>query len=186
MKVDQWKIGYMRNLLEGKVNHGYEVSLLRTKINSIIGELEKLQEYDIDVPDDKLAAMFASVNDKITSMKEESSNIKRRPSIIVMKYLQEFGYKVIPVNPYSKERNIYGETVVGNLEDITMPVDIVDVFRPSKETPSIAKQAVKIGAKVLWLQYGIDSLEAQKIADKIADNIGAVAIMTKVFATLVF
>ena len=75
MKVDQWKIGYMRNLLEGKVNHGYEVSLLRTRINSIIGELEKLQEYDIDVPDDKLAAMFASVNDKITSMKEESSNI---------------------------------------------------------------------------------------------------------------
>ena len=75
MKVDQWKIGYMRNLLEGKVNHGYEVSLLRTKISSIIGELEKLQEYDIDVPDEKLAAMFASVNDKITSMKEESSNI---------------------------------------------------------------------------------------------------------------
>ena len=97
--------------------------------------------------------------------KEESSNIKRRPSIIVMKYLQEFGYKVIPVNPYSKERNIYGETVVGNLEDITLPVDIVDVFRPSKETPSIAKQAVKIGAKVLWLQYGIDNLEAQKIAE---------------------
>tara|TARA_Y100000593_G_scaffold93907_1_gene190551 strand:+ start:13912 stop:14331 length:420 start_codon:yes stop_codon:yes gene_type:complete len=75
MKVDQWKIGYMRNLLEGKVNHGYEVSLLRTKISSIIGELEKLQEYDIDVPDEKLAAMFASVNDKITSMKEEASNI---------------------------------------------------------------------------------------------------------------
>ena len=97
--------------------------------------------------------------------KEESSNIKRRPSIIVMKYLQEFGYKVIPVNPYSKEKNIYGETVVGNLEDITMPIDIVDVFRPSKETPAIAKQAAKIGAKVLWLQYGIDNLEAQKIAE---------------------
>ena len=97
--------------------------------------------------------------------KEESSNIKRRPSIIVMKYLQEFGYKVIPVNPHSKERNMYGETVVGTLEDITMPVDIVNVFRPSKETPAIAKQAVKIGAKVLWLQYGIDNLEAQKIAE---------------------
>ena len=99
--------------------------------------------------------------------KEESSDIKRRPSIIVMKYLQEFGYKVIPVNPHSKERNIYDETVVGNLEDITMPVDIVNVFRPSKETPAIAKQAVKIGAKVLWLQYGIDNWEAQKIAESV-------------------
>ena len=97
--------------------------------------------------------------------KEEASNIKRRPSIIVMKYLQEFGYKVIPVNPHSKERNMYGETVVGTLEDITMPVDIVNVFRPSKETPAIAKQAVKIGAKTLWLQYGIQNQEAQKIIE---------------------
>ena len=51
------------------------------------------------------------------------------------------------------------------LEDITSPVDIVNVFRPSAEVPAIAKQATKIGAKVLWLQYGIDNLEAQKIAE---------------------
>ena len=95
--------------------------------------------------------------------KEESSNIKRRPSIIVMKYLQEFGYRVIPVNPFSVGKKIYGETVVAKLEDINIPIDIVDVFRPSNEAPALAKQVVKIQAKVLWLQYGIQSDEAKKI-----------------------
>ena len=97
--------------------------------------------------------------------KEESSNLKRRPSIIVMKYLQDFGYRVIPVNPFSTGKTIYGETIVAQLEDIVIPVDIVDVFRPSKETPMIAKQAVEVGAKVLWLQYGIRNQEAQKITE---------------------
>ena len=96
--------------------------------------------------------------------KEESSNIKRRPSIIVMKYLQEFGYRVIPVNPFSAGKKIYGETVVAELEDIKIPIDIVDVFRPSKETPALAEQAVNIKTKVLWLQYGIQNEEAEKIA----------------------
>ena len=98
--------------------------------------------------------------------KEESSNIKRRPSIIVMKYLQEFGYRVIPVNPSSVGKKIYGETVISQLEDITIPIDIVNVFRPSNETAMIAKQAVKIGTKTLWLQYGIHNKEAQKIIEK--------------------
>ena len=97
--------------------------------------------------------------------KEESSNLKRRPSIIVMKYLQDFGYRVIPVNPFSTGKKIYGETIVAQLEDIAIPVDIVDVFRPSIETPMIAKQAVEVGAKVLWLQYGIRNQEAQKITE---------------------
>ena len=96
--------------------------------------------------------------------KEDSSNIKRRPSIIVMKYLQEFGYRVIPVNPFSVGKKIYGEIVLSQLEDITIPIDIVDVFRPSVEAPAIAEQAIKIKAKVLWLQYGINSDEAEKIA----------------------
>ena len=96
--------------------------------------------------------------------KEESSNIKRRPSIIVMKYLQEFGYRVIPVNPSSAGKKIYGETVVAKLENVTIPIDMVNVFRPSKEATMIAKQTVEIGAKVLWLQYGIQNQEAQKIA----------------------
>ena len=95
--------------------------------------------------------------------KEESTNIKRRPSIIVMKYLQEFGYKVIPVNPFSVGKKIYGETIVAKLEDINIPIDIVDVFRPSNEAPELAEQTAKIQAKVLWLQYGIKSDKAKEI-----------------------
>tara|TARA_B100000029_G_scaffold437959_1_gene453480 strand:+ start:305 stop:772 length:468 start_codon:yes stop_codon:yes gene_type:complete len=102
----------------------------------------------------------------VSSIKKEiSTNIKRRPSTIVMKYMQEFGYKVIPVNPFSAGDKIHGETIVAKLDDIKVPIDIVDVFRPSKETPVIAKDVVKIGAKVLWLQYGIQNDEAKKIAD---------------------
>lgn len=100
----------------------------------------------------------------VSSVKKEvSSNIKRRPSIIVMKYLQEFGYRVIPVNPFSVGQKICGETVIAKLEDIATPIDIVDVFRPSVEAPMLAKQTVKIQAKALWLQYGIQSKEAQEI-----------------------
>ena len=100
----------------------------------------------------------------VSSIKKEvSSNIKRRPSVIVMKYLQEFGYRVIPVNPFSVGKKVYGETTVAKLEDISIPIDIVDVFRPSVEAPMLAKQTVKIQAKALWLQYGIQSKEAQEI-----------------------
>ena len=101
----------------------------------------------------------------VSSIKKEetTTNIIRRPSIIVMKYLQEFGYRVIPVNPFSVGKKIYGETVVAKLEDINIPIDIVDVFRPSNEAPALAKQVVKIQAKVLWLQYGIQNDEAKEI-----------------------
>ena len=93
-----------------------------------------------------------------TIKKEISSNIKRRPSTIVMKYMQEFGYKVIPVNPFSVGEQIHGETVVSKIEDIKEPIDIVDVFRPSIEAINIAKEAIKVGAKSFWLQYGIQNL----------------------------
>ena len=97
--------------------------------------------------------------------KEDSSNIIRRPSIIVMNYLQEFGYKVIPVNPFSAGKKINGEIVVEKLGDINNPIDIVNVFRPSAEAPAIAKQAIKIGIKVFWLQYGIQNQEAKQIVE---------------------
>ena len=81
----------------------------------------------------------------VSSIKQEvSTNIKRRPSVIVMKYLQEFGYRVIPVNPFSAGKEIYGETVVAQLGDIKIPIDIVDVFRPSTEAPELAKQAATL------------------------------------------
>jgi len=102
----------------------------------------------------------------VSSIKKEiSTNIKRRPSTIVMKYMQEFGYKVIPVNPFSAGEKVHGETIVASLHDIKIPVDIVDVFRPSKETPLIAKDAIKIGAKVFWLQYGITNDDAKKMVE---------------------
>ena len=102
----------------------------------------------------------------VSSIKKESaSNIIRRPSIIVMNYLQEFGYKVIPVNPFSVGKKINGETVIEKLEDVTDSIDIVNVFRPSNEAPTIAKQAARIGTKVLWLQYGIQNQEAKEIVE---------------------
>ena len=97
--------------------------------------------------------------------KEDPKNIKRKPANVVMKYMQDFGYKVIPVNPFSKGEVINGETVVDDIENISIPIDIVDVFRPSKETPAIAEKAVKIGSKVLWLQFGIQNEDARKISE---------------------
>ena len=97
--------------------------------------------------------------------KEDRTNLKRKPSTIVMKYMQEFGYKVIPVNPFAVGEIIHGEKVVAKLSDINEKIDIVNVFRPSKETPGIAEDAVKINAKVLWLQYGIKNDAAEKIAN---------------------
>ena len=100
----------------------------------------------------------------VSSVKKElSNNIKRRPSIIVMKYMQEFGYRVIPVNPFSAGKEVNGETIVAELKDINIPIDIVDVFRPSHEAVIFAGQTVEIGAKAFWLQYGIQSEEASKI-----------------------
>ena len=102
----------------------------------------------------------------VSSVKKEiSTNIRRRPSTIVMKYMQEFGYKVIPVNPFSEGENVNGEIIVAKLNHIKLPIDIVDVFRPSKETPAIAEEAIKIGAKTFWLQYGIQNDDAKKIVE---------------------
>ena len=96
---------------------------------------------------------------------EDPKNLKRKPANVVMKYMQDFGYKVIPINPFAKGEVINGEIVVNDIEDIKIPIDIVDVFRPSKEALDIAKKAVKIGSKVLWLQFGIHNEEAKKISE---------------------
>ena len=111
------------------------------------------------------AKTIAMVGVSLIKKEETSTVIRRRPSIIVMKYLQEFGYRVIPVNPSSAGKKIYGEIAVAKLKDIVIPIDVVNVFRPSKEAPIFAEQTVKIGAKVLWLQFGIQNHEAQKIVE---------------------
>ena len=92
-----------------------------------------------------------------------------KTSTIVMKYLLEYGFKVYPVNPSMKGEKILGEKVFGSISEINTPVDIIDVFRPSNEVIEIAKEAVKIKAKVLWLQLDIKNEEAKKIVE--ANNI---------------
>jgi uncharacterized protein len=78
-------------------------------------------------------------------------------------YLQSQGYRILPVNPHSSE--LFGEHVFRSLTQIDVPVDVVEVFRPAQEVPEISRQAVAIGAKVLWLQLGIVSEEARQIAE---------------------
>jgi predicted CoA-binding protein len=81
----------------------------------------------------------------------------------VPRYLQSQGYRILPVNPRGGE--LFGEHVFRTLSEIDVPVDVVEVFRPTQEVPEIARQAVAIGAKVLWLQIGIVSEEARQIAE---------------------
>ena len=92
-----------------------------------------------------------------------------KTSTVVMQFLQNYGYKVYPVNPTIIGQVILGERVYGKVSEIDGPVDIVDVFRPSEEAIEIVNEAVKINAKVLWLQLNIKNFEAKKIAE--ANNI---------------
>ena len=93
------------------------------------------------------------------------SNDPTKASTIVMKYMQKYGFKDFPVNPKAKGQKILGEEVFEKITDIKDSVDIVDVFRPSKEALDIAKDTVSIKAKVLWLQLGISSNEAKAIVE---------------------
>ena len=86
-----------------------------------------------------------------------------RPSYFAAKYMQEHGFKIIPVNP--KYDEILGEKCYPNLKAIPEPVDIVDVFRKPDDCAPIAQDAVAIGAKVLWLQLGVVNEEAARIAE---------------------
>ena len=94
------------------------------------------------------------------------SNDPTKASTIVMKYMQKYGFKVYPVNPKAKGQKILGEDVCGKITDIKDKVDIVNVFRPSKEALDIAKDTINIKAKVLWLQLGIKNLEAKKLVEQ--------------------
>lgn len=85
-----------------------------------------------------------------------------RPSYFAAKYMQEHGYRIVPVNP--KYPEILGETSYARLEDIPFPVDMVDVFRKEQDIPPIAQSAVAIGARCLWQQLGLRSEEADRIA----------------------
>lgn len=85
-----------------------------------------------------------------------------RPSHFAAKYMQDHGYRVIPVNP--RYADVLGEKCYPDLRSIPEPVDIVDCFRKSEQIPAIADDAIAIGAKVLWMQLGIENAEAARRA----------------------
>jgi predicted CoA-binding protein len=92
-----------------------------------------------------------------------------RPSYFAAKYLQEHGYRVIPVNPNYTE--VLGEKCHPSVTAIPERVDIVDCFRKPEEMPALAREAVAIGAKVLWMQLGIRSSEAARIAAEAGQDV---------------
>jgi predicted CoA-binding protein len=87
-----------------------------------------------------------------------------RPSYFVAKYLQQHGYRVIPVNPRYAGQRILGEAVYATLSEIPERVDLVDVFRRTEDVPPIAREALQIGARCLWQQIGVANAEADALA----------------------
>jgi len=88
------------------------------------------------------------------------SNDWYRPSFFAAKYMQEHGYRVIPVNPRYAGKQVLGERCYANLREIPEKVDLVDVFRRTEDVPPIADEAIAIGAKVLWQQLGVKNEQA--------------------------
>jgi predicted CoA-binding protein len=85
-----------------------------------------------------------------------------RPSNSVMRYLLDAGYRVIPVRPHVRE--VLGVPCAGSLAEIDEPIDLVDVFRRAEACPDVAREAAAVGAKAVWLQLGLVSAEARRIA----------------------
>jgi predicted CoA-binding protein len=101
-----------------------------------------------------------------------------RDSYRIARYLQDHGYRIVPVNP--KETEVLGERAYPTLLDVPFPIDAVDVFRRSEYTPDIARQAAAVGAKVLWLQLDIVNDEARTIAEEAGlDVVMGVCIMVE-------
>jgi len=88
-----------------------------------------------------------------------------RPSFFAMKYMQQKGFRVIPVNPGVAGQEILGETVAANLAEIEEPIDMVDIFRNSEAAGAITDEAIAAGAKIVWMQLGVRNDEAAKRAE---------------------
>jgi uncharacterized protein len=118
----------------------------------------------LEYPDALIKSILRSV--KIIAMVGASGN-DIRPSYFAMMYLLNKGYKIIPVNPGMVGKEILGQKVYASLKDVPGPVDMVDIFREPKYAPDIAREAVaekdRLGLKVLWMQLGVISEEAEKI-----------------------
>jgi predicted CoA-binding protein len=109
---------------------------------------------------EQLARIFAETE---TIAVVGASGDPSKPAHRIPRYLQSQRYRIVPVNPRGGE--LLGEPVARSLSEVDVPVDVVEVFRPAEETPQIAREAVKAGAKVLWLQLGIESEEARQVAE---------------------
>jgi predicted CoA-binding protein len=113
--------------------------------------------------DDALIRRILREN-KTIAMVGASANWNR-PSYFAMKYLQEKGFRIIPVNPREAGKDILSETVRASLKDVPEKIDLVDCFRSADAIPAIADEAIEVGAKVLWMQLGIRNEEAARKAE---------------------
>ncbi len=101
---------------------------------------------------------------KIVAMVGASANWNR-PSFFAMKYMQQKGFRIIPVNPGIAGKEILGETVVASLDEIKEAIDMVDIFRNSEAAGAVTDDAIKAGAKIVWMQLGVRNDEAAKRAE---------------------
>lgn len=87
-----------------------------------------------------------------------------RPSNFAAKYMQQHGYRVVPVNPRYAGAEVLGEVCFANLSDVPHPIELVDVFRRTEDVLPIAREAIAVGAKCLWQQIGVKNLDADRLA----------------------
>ena len=113
--------------------------------------------------DDKY--IISVLNDAKTVAMVGASPNWNRPSYFAMKYMQQKGFRVIPVNPGVAGQEILGETVMASLDEIDEPIDIVDIFRNSEAAGPITDDAIKAGAKIIWMQLGVQNDDAAKRAE---------------------
>jgi len=112
--------------------------------------------------DDYIRAVLDSV--KVIAMVGASANWNR-PSYFAMKYLQQKGYRVIPVNPTIEGQEVLGEKVYDRLDDIPEKIDMVDIFRNSEVAGQLTDDAIRLGAKVVWMQLGVRNDAAAQRAE---------------------
>ena len=113
-------------------------------------------------PDWKIRRILRDVN---TVAMVGASTTWNRPSYFAMKYMQDKGYRVIPVNPRAAGETLLGEEVVASLKDITEPIDMVDIFQRSERVPPVVDEAIEVGAKIIWMQLSVRHDEAAKKAE---------------------
>tara|TARA_R110002110_G_scaffold414147_2_gene643352 strand:- start:72145 stop:72633 length:489 start_codon:yes stop_codon:yes gene_type:complete len=123
-------------------------------------------------PDWQIRRILRDVN--TVAMVGASTNWNR-PSYFAMKYMQDKGFRVIPVNPRAAGETLLGEEVVASLKDITVPIDMVDIFQRSERVPPVVDKAIEVGAKVIWMQLTV----RHDAAAKKAEDAGLTVIMDR-------